>query len=103
MRGMPCQHLVMRAQKSESLSWKLIASNTLGAAVLSLSVSGSSAFADAIPKVGAPAPDFTLQSSTGKDISLADLKGKRTVMYFYPVDLIALSIHLSWSLNFSNR
>ena len=32
------------------------------------------------------APDFTLPSNTGKDISLKDLlkKAKHTVLYFYP-------------------
>ena len=43
------------------------------------------AFADAIPAVGTPAPDFSLPSNAGKDISLKDLAGKRTVLYFYPV------------------
>jgi len=39
-----------------------------------------------VPIVGATAPDFSLPSNTGKDISLADLKGKWTVLYFYPGD-----------------
>jgi cytochrome oxidase Cu insertion factor (SCO1/SenC/PrrC family) len=43
------------------------------------------AFADAVPVVGAPAPAFSLPSNAGKTISLADIKGKRTVLYFYPV------------------
>lgn len=36
------------------------------------------------------APDFTLPSNTGKDISLKDLlkKAKHTVLYFYPGDRI---------------
>ena len=48
-------------------------------------VSTPVAFADPIPAVGVVAPDFTLPSNTGKEISLKDLKGKRTVLYFYPV------------------
>lgn len=43
------------------------------------------ALADAIPTIGTPAPDFVLPSNAGKDISLKDLAGKRTVLYFYPV------------------
>ena len=44
------------------------------------------AAADPIPSLGAAAPDFSLPSNTGKSISLADLKGSRTVLYFYPGD-----------------
>src|SRR3954462_6164140 len=36
--------------------------------------------------VGDPAPDFTLQADTGETISLADLRGSRVVVYFYPKD-----------------
>lgn len=31
-------------------------------------------------------PDIKLPSSSGKDISLADYKGKKIVLYFYPKD-----------------
>ena len=38
-----------------------------------------------LPPIGKPAPQFKLPSSTGKDIALADFKGKKTVvLYFYP-------------------
>ena len=38
-------------------------------------------------KEGAKAPEFTLPSSEGKEISLKDYKGKnRVVLYFYPKD-----------------
>ena len=38
-------------------------------------------------KEGLKAPEFTLPSSEGKDISLKDYKGKsRVVLYFYPKD-----------------
>ena len=37
-------------------------------------------------KVGAPAPDFTLPDENGKMVSLADFRGKRVVLYFYPKD-----------------
>lgn len=36
--------------------------------------------------VGDPAPDFSLPDATGKTYSLADLKGQRVVLYFYPRD-----------------
>jgi peroxiredoxin Q/BCP len=38
------------------------------------------------PSVGSPAPDFQAPSSTGGNISLADLKGRIVVLYFYPKD-----------------
>ena len=46
----------------------------------------SLALADAIPMLGNPAPAFSLPSNQAKSIGLDDLKGKRTVLYFYPGD-----------------
>ncbi|HEY5208040.1 MAG TPA: thioredoxin-dependent thiol peroxidase [Stellaceae bacterium] len=37
-------------------------------------------------KVGDKAPDFTLPSDGGGEVSLAKLKGKKVVLYFYPRD-----------------
>ncbi|PJB72455.1 MAG: thioredoxin-dependent thiol peroxidase [Alphaproteobacteria bacterium CG_4_9_14_3_um_filter_47_13] len=37
-------------------------------------------------KVGDPAPDFTLPADHNHEISLAALKGKKVVLYFYPKD-----------------
>ncbi len=31
-----------------------------------------------------PAPDFTLFDQDGRSVSLADLRGRKTVLYFYP-------------------
>ncbi len=36
--------------------------------------------------IGTPAPGFTLPSDQGKDISLADYKGQKVILYFYPKD-----------------
>jgi peroxiredoxin Q/BCP len=33
---------------------------------------------------GAKAPEFTLKDAAGKDVSLADYRGRSTVVYFYP-------------------
>jgi peroxiredoxin Q/BCP len=35
-------------------------------------------------EIGQKAPEFTLQSDTGNEVSLEDFKGKRVVLYFYP-------------------
>jgi thioredoxin-dependent peroxiredoxin len=35
---------------------------------------------------GKPAPDFTLRSDSGRDVSLSDLRGRTVVLYFYPKD-----------------
>ncbi len=33
---------------------------------------------------GDPAPDFTLPDADGKDVALADFRGQKVVVYFYP-------------------
>jgi methionine-R-sulfoxide reductase len=40
----------------------------------------------ALPAVGRPAPDFTLPSTSGRDVTLSALKGRVVVLYFYPKD-----------------
>jgi peroxiredoxin Q/BCP len=37
-------------------------------------------------KVGDLAPNFTLQDKDGNPVSLADFRGKKVVVYFYPKD-----------------
>lgn len=39
-----------------------------------------------LPVVGAAAPSFNLVNNEGKQVSLADYKGKWVVLYFYPKD-----------------
>jgi thioredoxin-dependent peroxiredoxin len=38
-------------------------------------------------EIGKAAPSFTLPSQDGKEVSLADFKGKHVVLYFYPKDM----------------
>ena len=33
---------------------------------------------------GEPAPDFTLTTDTGDEVALADLRGRKVIVYFYP-------------------
>jgi thioredoxin-dependent peroxiredoxin len=40
----------------------------------------------AVLKAGVKAPDFSLQTGDGKEMSLKDLKGMKVVLYFYPKD-----------------
>ena len=40
-----------------------------------------------MPVIGRPAPDFSLPSTTGENVTLRQFKGKKTViLYFYPKD-----------------
>jgi peroxiredoxin Q/BCP len=39
------------------------------------------------PAVGTKAPDFTLSSQEGKQVSLHDFRGMWVVLYFYPKDM----------------
>ncbi|MEI7833504.1 MAG: thioredoxin-dependent thiol peroxidase [bacterium] len=39
-----------------------------------------------MPKEGSPAPDFTGITGEGKEVKLADYRGKWVVLYFYPAD-----------------
>jgi peroxiredoxin Q/BCP len=40
-----------------------------------------------IPAAGTAAPDFTLSSQEGKQVSLKDFRGQWVVLYFYPKDM----------------
>lgn len=37
--------------------------------------------------IGQAVPNFTLPASNGQDVSLADYRGKKVVIYFYPKDM----------------
>ncbi|RZK54096.1 MAG: thioredoxin-dependent thiol peroxidase [Pedobacter sp.] len=39
-----------------------------------------------IPKVGDKAPEFTSKDQNGNEVSLAQFKGQKVVLYFYPKD-----------------
>jgi peroxiredoxin Q/BCP len=38
------------------------------------------------PRKGDPAPDFSGTTTDGSTVSLADFRGRKLVMYFYPMD-----------------
>src|SRR5262249_18485245 len=52
-----------------------------------LMLAGVTSTQPGLPQVGEPAPEFTLPSTEGGDISLADYRDKQAVvLYFYPKD-----------------
>jgi thioredoxin-dependent peroxiredoxin len=40
----------------------------------------------ALLREGDPAPDFTLESDSGEEVTLSSLRGRPVVLYFYPKD-----------------
>src|SRR5262245_39793517 len=56
-------------------------------AFTALALPFAAAFAAEVPQVGQSAPDFSLPSQEGKNISLKEYKGKWVVLYFYPKDM----------------
>ena len=42
-------------------------------------------FATAAPAIGAPAPDFTLPSTSGEQVTLSALRGQRVLVAFFPL------------------
>ena len=45
----------------------------------------ASATAASLPAVGSPAPDFTLPSTSGADVTLSALRGKNVLVAFFPL------------------
>jgi len=62
-------------------------SRTLTILGLALGLTLVATWAAEMPAVGSTAPDFTLSSQEGKQVSLHDFKGKWVVLYFYPKDM----------------
>ncbi len=54
--------------------------------VIVLGIVAKRVFADSAPAVGTMAPEFTLSSQEGNQVSLKDFHGKWVVLYFYPKD-----------------
>src|SRR6201987_2762255 len=62
--------------------------NTLLSALMTLATFTSMAATESQtqPEVGKPAPDFSLTTGDGSQVSLKDYHGKWVVLYFYPKD-----------------
>jgi peroxiredoxin Q/BCP len=54
--------------------------------VIALFVGSRFVRAKSAPVTGSPAPDFTLSSQDGSNVSLKDYRGKWVILYFYPKD-----------------
>ena len=55
-------------------------------AAASLVIKPAFSASETMPQVGQIAPDFTLPSQDGTNVSLKDFRGKYVVLYFYPKD-----------------
>src|SRR4029450_12767399 len=62
--------------------------NTILSAIIGLATFTSMAATESQtqPEVGKPAPDFSLTTGDGSQVSLKDYRGKWVVLYFYPKD-----------------
>jgi peroxiredoxin Q/BCP len=62
--------------------------NTILSAMMSVATFTSMAATESQtqPQVGKPAPDFSLTTGDGSQVSLKDFRGKWVVLYFYPKD-----------------
>jgi thioredoxin-dependent peroxiredoxin len=62
--------------------------NTVLSAIISLATFTCMAATESKtqPEVGKPAPDFSLTTGDGSQVSLKDYRGKWVVLYFYPKD-----------------
>jgi thioredoxin-dependent peroxiredoxin len=56
-------------------------------AIAALALGIAPAFAAEVPLVGQQAPDFSLPSQDGPNVSLKQFQGKWVVLYFYPKDM----------------
>ena len=61
--------------------------HSIFAAVVLLLLPFAAARAADVPQVGQDAPEFSLPSQEGSQVSLKDFRGKWVVLYFYPKDM----------------
>lgn len=69
------------------MSTRLMAGLVVFVVLFAAGVVVKNVFADSTPSVGSVAPDFTLSSQEGAQVSLKDYRGKWVVLYFYPKDM----------------
>src|SRR5450631_3656988 len=82
MNSCVCAILIRRG----ALSMKFIRLFSV-AVPLAIALMGTGLRAAEIPAEGSAAPEFTLSSQEGKQVSLKDFRGQWVVLYFYPKDM----------------
>lgn len=70
---------------------KILVFTFTAAFVLAVALGTVNAAYKPMPKVGQPAPTFTLPAQDGSDVSLESFHGKWVVLFFYPKDLASSS------------
>jgi thioredoxin-dependent peroxiredoxin len=65
--------------------WMILLLAVVG--IVGLGIATRIVFAASVPEVGTMAPEFSLPSQDGSQVSLKDFRGKWVVLYFYPKDM----------------
>jgi peroxiredoxin len=55
------------------------------------------------PSEGSPAPDFNLKDASGKDVKLADLKGKVVLVNFWATWCEGCQVEIPWFIEFQKK
>lgn len=63
--------------------WRILSVVIMLATVLAMAGCSNGAGTEKVPEVGDTAPDFTLQSLSGKKVSLSDYRGKPVLLNFW--------------------
>jgi thiol-disulfide isomerase/thioredoxin len=60
-------------------------------------------YSQTAPKVGQPAPDFTLSDAAGSPIKLSALKGKVVLLDFWATWCTGCKVEIPWYIEFENN